>query len=113
MSCSEIVPSQDGIFQRSTGSTQNIFFCRQPWWWRLSVNTALIFQFRENVSSFNFLANALEVYRVKINKKTENQEINLLRCLGHNLGLCQSLQVGKQSYFLLIIYQEDCVDKIC
>ena len=33
-------------------------FFRQPWW-RPLVNTSLISQFCENVSSFNFLANAL------------------------------------------------------
>ena len=49
MSCSEIVPSQDGIFQRSTSSTQKFFPCCQLWW-RLSVNTTLISQFRENVA---------------------------------------------------------------
>ena len=34
------------------------FSCRQPWYQPL-VNTSLISQFLENVSNFNFLANAL------------------------------------------------------
>ena len=56
MSCSEIFQSQDGNFQHC--------FC-QPWWWPL-VSTSLIFQFWENVSSFNFLANALGMATLKI-----------------------------------------------
>ena len=57
MSCSEIVSSQDGIFQCSTVSIQKLF-CRQSWW-QLLVNTTLTPKFRENNSTFNFLANTL------------------------------------------------------
>ena len=57
MLCSEIVFFPGWRFP--TGSTKKIFLGGQPWWWPL-VNTSLISQFRENVSSFNFLANTLK-----------------------------------------------------
>ena len=56
MSTSEIFLSHNGIFQRSLGSKKKNY-CQPQW--GLYVNTSLIFQFRENVISFNFLANAL------------------------------------------------------
>ena len=60
ISCSELFLSQDGIFHclqvlRKKSS------CHQPWWQPL-VNTSLISQFWENVSRFNFLANALILF---------------------------------------------------
>ena len=45
-------------FRAFYGLYRKMFFCRQPWWQPL-VNTCLVFQYRENVKSFNFLANAL------------------------------------------------------
>lgn len=40
-------------------------------------------------------------------------EISLLMHLDHNLDcLCESVQGGKQSYFLLIVYQEDDLARI-
>ena len=58
MSYSEIILSLNGIFQHSTGCAKKFFSFRQPWW-RFLVYTSLISQFRENVISFHFLANAL------------------------------------------------------
>ena len=43
-------PAFCGLYQKN--------YFRQPWW-RPLVNTCQISQFRENVSSFNFLGNAL------------------------------------------------------
>ena len=43
------------------------FSFRQPWW-RLWVNYSLISEFCDNVSSFNFLANALHTGFVAFNK---------------------------------------------
>ena len=54
MSCPEIFLSQGGVFQLSTDCTKTIFL---DGWRHPLVNTSLIPQFRENVSSFNFLAN--------------------------------------------------------
>ena len=50
--------SQDGIFQRSMGSTKKKNCCQSCW--QPLVNTCLISEFQENVNSFNFLANALQ-----------------------------------------------------
>ena len=55
MSCFEIVPCEE-IF-----CAKFFFYCRKPWWWPV-VNTSLISQSWENVSSFNFLANTLCIY---------------------------------------------------
>ena len=51
MPCSEIFRTQDGVCQYSTDCTKK--------WCQPLVNTNLISKFQENVSSFNFLANAL------------------------------------------------------
>ena len=64
MSCSEIFLSQDGVFQRSTGCTKIFFSFCQPWW-RPLVDTSLISQFRENVSSFNFLTKTMDVQHME------------------------------------------------
>ena len=60
MSIFEIFLSQDDILQRSTGCNKKNS-CHQP---------SLISQFRENVISFNFLANALAVHFKITNWKT-------------------------------------------
>ena len=57
MSYSEIFLSLDSVYQYYTGCPKKCSFCQT--WWRPLVNTSLISQFRENVSTFNFLANAL------------------------------------------------------
>ena len=60
MSIFEIFLSQDDILQRSTGCNKKNS-CHQP---------SLISQCRENVISFNFLANALAVHFKITNWKT-------------------------------------------
>ena len=54
---------QDDIFQHfqhSTGCPKKKNSFRQPWWQTL-VNTSLISQIQENISSFNFLAKTLSL----------------------------------------------------
>ena len=46
------------------GLCQKKNYLRQPWWWSL-VNTSIISQFRENVSNFNVLANALQNFHLE------------------------------------------------
>ena len=64
MPCSEIFFSRM-VFSSILWIVPNNFFCHQPWWQPL-VNTRLVSQFWEDVSSFNFLANALPVYHQHI-----------------------------------------------
>ena len=52
------------------GLHQKSFSFSQPWWWLL-INSSLIFQFCENVSSFNFLANALHFWVPWVKKHTQ------------------------------------------
>ena len=47
------------------GLCQKKNYLCQPWWWSL-VNTSIISQFRENVSNFNVLANALQNFHLEI-----------------------------------------------
>ena len=46
----------------------------------------------------------VELYEVKINEKTSNQEMKKVYV---------KLQVGNLPCLLLLIYQEDCWDEIC
>ena len=57
MPCSEIVFSKIA-FSSVLRVVPKFFSDRQPWWLPF-VNASLVSQFRENVSSFNFLANNL------------------------------------------------------
>ena len=50
---------------------QEKFSCCQPWWWP-AVNTSLISRFWKNVSSFNFLTNALTLMTVQMILKKMN-----------------------------------------
>ena len=52
VSCSEIFISQDGVFSAFYGLHQHFLSRRQSQWWTF-VNTSLISQCRENVSSFD------------------------------------------------------------
>ena len=60
MSCSEILLSLDSVFQRTGGTKKKNFL--SPTIVQPLVNTSVISQFRENVSHFNFLVNALISY---------------------------------------------------
>ena len=67
MSCYDIFLFQYGVFQHSMGCTKKKF-C-QPWL-RPLLNTSLFSQFRENVTSFNFLAKTLSRTMIQLSYVT-------------------------------------------
>ena len=87
--------SQDGVLR----VVAKKFSSRKPWWQPL-VNTSLISQFRQNVISFNLLANTLLLLSCNVVASTQ---INISLCIQLSKSLFIFKLLIKQYYFESIL----------